>query len=72
MLNLYVKLATAFSSYGRKEDGATAIEYGLFAALIAAVLVGVVGVLGTEVQGIFQDVCDALKKEVCSLGTSET
>jgi pilus assembly protein Flp/PilA len=50
------RLATRF----RREDGATAVEYGLFVALIAAVIVGVVLLLGQEVQGALQTVLDAI------------
>ena len=53
MLRLYLKLKY-------KEKGATAVEYGLLVALIAAVIVGVVGLLGTAVQGAFQTVLDAI------------
>ena len=35
------------------ESGATAVEYGLLVALIAAVIVGVVGTLGTNVNSAF-------------------
>jgi pilus assembly protein Flp/PilA len=45
----------------RGERGATAVEYGLLVALIAAVIVGVVGTLGGQVQTAFQTVSDALK-----------
>jgi pilus assembly protein Flp/PilA len=38
------------------EEGATAIEYGLLAALIAAVIVGIVGTLGTTLQGVFTNI----------------
>jgi pilus assembly protein Flp/PilA len=40
----------------RSEAGATAVEYGLFLALIAAVIVATVAVLGTEVLGLFASV----------------
>jgi pilus assembly protein Flp/PilA len=43
-----------------KDTGATAVEYGLLVALIAAIIIGVVATLGTEIQGAFQDVVDAL------------
>ncbi len=46
--------------FARDEDGATAIEYGLFAALIAAVIVGTIVTLGTTVDAGFQTVVDAL------------
>ena len=40
----------------QEEEGATAIEYGLLAALIAAVIVGTVGTLGGTVNQAFTDV----------------
>jgi pilus assembly protein Flp/PilA len=40
----------------KEEEGATAIEYGLLAALIAAVIVGTVGTLGNTVNTAFQNV----------------
>ena len=39
-----------------KEKGATAVEYGLLVALIAAVIVVVVGLLGTQIKDAFQTV----------------
>lgn len=52
----------AFMILGRKtdEEGATAVEYGLLVALIAAIIVGVVATLGTQIQTAFQTVVDAL------------
>jgi pilus assembly protein Flp/PilA len=44
----------------RDERGATAVEYGLLVALIAAVIVGVVATLGLQIQAAFQTVIDAL------------
>ena len=38
------------------EDGATAIEYGLMAALIAAVIISTVATLGTKVAGLYTSV----------------
>jgi len=35
------------------ESGATAIEYGLIAALISVVIVGAVGAIGTELNKAF-------------------
>ena len=37
----------------RDEDGATAVEYGLLVALIAAVIVVTVALLGTKINGLF-------------------
>ena len=42
------------------EEGATAVEYGLFVALIAAVIVTLVVTLGTQIQAAFQTIVDAL------------
>ncbi len=47
--------------FAREEDGATAIEYGLFAALIAAVIVVAVSNLGTNVNSGFETVNTCLK-----------
>jgi pilus assembly protein Flp/PilA len=43
-----------------EEEGATAVEYGLMVALIAAVIVGVVATLGTQVNTAFTTVSSAL------------
>ena len=37
----------------KNEDGATAIEYGLIAALIGVVIIGAVTSLGTGLTGTF-------------------
>jgi pilus assembly protein Flp/PilA len=42
------------------EAGATAVEYGLLVALIATVIIGVVGVLGDQLITVFQSVIDGL------------
>jgi pilus assembly protein Flp/PilA len=42
------------------ERGATAVEYGLMVALIAAIIVAVVALLGEQIQAAFQTVVDAL------------
>ena len=40
----------------RNEKGATAIEYGLIAALIAVAAIGAVTTVGTELNGTFTTV----------------
>ena len=47
--------------YFRQEEGATAVEYGLLVALIAAVIVGTVALLGTEINAAFQTVLGELQ-----------
>ncbi len=44
----------------KEDEGATAVEYGLLAALIAAVIVGTVQILGTTVNNAFVDVNDGI------------
>ena len=44
------------SNFLSDEAGATAIEYGLIAALIAVVIIGAVTALGTTIKGKFNDV----------------
>ncbi|MEX8194015.1 Flp family type IVb pilin [Comamonas guangdongensis] len=44
----------------RDEEGATAIEYGLIAGLIAVALVTVLGLLSGRLQGVFQTITNAL------------
>ena len=45
---------SSFFQHLRSERGATAVEYGLLVALIAAVIVGTLIVLGTEVLALFE------------------
>jgi pilus assembly protein Flp/PilA len=44
----------------KDESGATAIEYGLIAALIAVVIVTAVGLVGTKLNTVFGNVSAAL------------
>lgn len=42
------------------EDGVTAIEYGLIAALVAVVIISAVTLMGTKVSDTFNSVAAAL------------
>ena len=44
----------------KDEEGATAVEYGLLVALIAAVIVGIVATLGGQIAAAFQAIVTAL------------
>ena len=44
----------------KNEDGATAIEYGLIAALIAVAAVTVLGTVGTNLTSTFSNVATKL------------
>ena len=48
------------SRFGSREKGVTMIEYALIAALIAVVLVVILGALGTELGVTFTKIKDAL------------
>jgi len=43
------------------DSGATAIEYGLIAALIAVVIIGAITTVGTNLTGTFTSVANSLK-----------
>jgi len=49
-----------------KDRGATAVEYGLMVALIAAVIVTIVGLLGGGIQTAFDTVCDKVVSGGCT------
>ncbi|MDH3346635.1 MAG: Flp family type IVb pilin [Desulfobulbaceae bacterium] len=55
-LEIYLKMKALL----KNEEGVTAIEYGLIAALVAVVLVGVLTILGGSLQDIFQYIANAL------------
>ncbi|MEG0411348.1 MAG: Flp family type IVb pilin [Comamonas sp.] len=49
-----------FSNFLRDEEGATAIEYGLIAALIAVVAMVAMGNVGTSLEKIFSSIATKL------------
>jgi pilus assembly protein Flp/PilA len=49
-----------FSRFVRDESGATAIEYGLIATLIAVAIIGVLGSVGTALSTTFNNVKTSL------------
>lgn len=55
----FSKLMTRFSN---DESGATAIEYGLIAALVAVVLIGALTAMGTSLESKFNDINDGLNQ----------
>ena len=44
------------SRFVSDESGVTAIEYGLIASLIAVVIIGAVGLVGTQLSATFQTI----------------
>ena len=57
---MFTKLYVRAQSLFVRDEGATAVEYGIMVALIAAIIVIVVTTLGTQIQAAFQTVVDAL------------
>ncbi len=53
-------MKTLFQRFVRDESGATAIEYGLIAALIAVVIIAILTSVGTQLNARFTSVRDGL------------
>lgn len=49
------------SRFLKEEDGVTAIEYGLIAALIAVAIIVAVTAVGSNLNVVFNSVADSLK-----------
>ena len=58
------RVMKVLSKFAKCESGATAIEYGLIAALIGVSIITVVQTVGGEVKQTFTDVDTGLKKRV--------
>ena len=50
-----------FARFVKDESGATAIEYGLIAALIAVAIIGGARLIGTELDTKFNDIATELQ-----------
>ena len=55
---------------GHDEDGASAVEYGLLVAAIAAVIVIVIFALGGVVKGLFSKTCDSISSNAGTAGST--
>jgi pilus assembly protein Flp/PilA len=55
-----MKPLLAIGRFLREDEGVTAIEYGLIAAVIAVAVGTVVTSIGTALQGVFQGIVDLL------------
>lgn len=54
------KFVTHATRFVRNEDGISAIEYGLLAALIALAIIGAVSTLGGNISTIFTSVAGSI------------
>jgi len=57
MNNLYLSI----QHFMNDEEGVTAIEYGLLASLIAVVIMTAVGITGTNLRTVFENIVICLK-----------
>jgi len=48
------------NKFVKDESGATAIEYGMIAALIAVLIITAVGLVGTRLEAVFEAIAAAL------------
>jgi len=55
-----MQLAHFVQKFVRDEEGVTAIEYGLIAALIAVVIIAAVTIVGTQLRAVFTTIGTAL------------
>lgn len=53
---MYVRVTEAL----RREEGQGLVEYALILALVSVISIGVLTIVGTDVQAVLQDVADAL------------
>lgn len=49
-------MSKIFARFAKDESGATAIEYGLIAALIAVAIIGAAGALGGKISDTFTNI----------------
>jgi pilus assembly protein Flp/PilA len=56
MLRYYVYIQNSITELLRRDRGATAVEYGLMVALIAAVIVTAVTLIGTNLNTVFNNI----------------
>ncbi len=53
-------MSKIFARFMKDESGATAIEYGLIAGLIAVVIISALKTLGTKLSGKFAEISNNL------------
>ncbi len=53
-------MTNLIKNFWNDEEGATAIEYGLIAGLIAVAIIGTVTALGEGLSGLFEKISDVL------------
>ena len=64
-------MMTFIKTFIRDESGATAIEYGLIAALVSVAAIGALGAMGDSLEGMFTTVSGELDTAASSTGGTE-
>ena len=59
-----MKIVNVIKQFIRDEEGVTAIEYGLIAALIAVVIITAVRLVGTNLTAVFNEVATELASAI--------
>ncbi|KQT94427.1 pilus assembly protein [Marmoricola sp. Leaf446] len=67
MIKLYVALQMLKER--RDEEGASAVEYGLLVAAIAALVVAIVFLLGGVIKEVFTDTCTTVASKATTSAT---
>jgi pilus assembly protein Flp/PilA len=60
MLEKFIAFQLFMIAKRDEEKGATAVEYGLLVALIAAVIITTVVLLGTQIKGAFTSITSSI------------
>lgn len=53
-------MKTLMQNFAKDESGATAIEYGLIAALVSVIIIAALTTLGTNLSDVFNTVAQAI------------
>lgn len=61
MISKLITLKLKVSSFLKREDGASAIEYAIIAGLIAVVIITAATLVGEGIEATFMKIVDALK-----------
>ncbi|MDN4038008.1 Flp family type IVb pilin [Massilia sp. YIM B02443] len=64
-------ITSAIKAFVADEDGVTAIEYGLIAALIGVVMASVAGEVGQKIREAFEYIRDAIVVQPAAPGAGE-
>ncbi|GLQ53263.1 Flp family type IVb pilin [Devosia nitrariae] len=64
-------MKTIFARFAKDESGATAIEYGLIAALMAVIVIAAISLLGPGLSTTFENIAGTLTDPTSALESGE-